>query len=278
METTSECAEVGKEVLQAWICTSSPDPLGVWHGALRQPLRAPPLNSAQTAVKLLQASIGMARTVPQPMSVKQIRVSRLTKSLDHVLEDALPVVAATIAEPSMAYHGAPTVAILSLLTDETTRACTFGLQISMKTMMDSTQPIKATESSTHSRLMEPNGTIATAMVTATILLLLSNLMNAHPPLGTAQKTDMVVSMLMAMDGLTSATGPLTTKSNGLTQIMMATATITCTNLQQTNFTSISEEMHSLMMPHNGTIQTATAGAITTKMRLGILTELLSGLD
>ena len=144
--------------------------------------------------------------------------------------------------------------------------------------MGTTPLIKGMESLTLSHRKEPNGTIATAMVTATILLLLSNLMNAHPPLGTAQKTDMVVSMLMAMDGLTSATGPLTTKSNGLTQIMMATATITCTNLQQTNFTSISEEMHSLMMPHNGTIQTATAGAITTKMRLGILTELLSGLD
>ena len=178
----------------------------------------------------------------------------------------------------MVYHGAPTVAISLLLTDETTRAYTFGLQISMKTMMDTTQPIRATESSMHSRQMEHNGTIVMAMVMETILRLLSTLMNVLPPLGTAQKTDMVASMLMVMDGLTSATGLLPTKSNGLMRIMMATATITCTISQQINFTSISEEMHSLMMPHNGTIQTAMDGAITTKMRLGILTELLSGLD
>ena len=270
--------EVGKEVLPAWTCTNSRDPLGAWLGALRPLLHAPPLNSVQIVARSLQASTGTVRTLLPPISVKQILVLRLTKSLDHNPEDALQVVTATIAEPSMAYHGVPTVAISLLLTVETTRACTSGLQISMKTTMDTTQPIKATESSTHSRQMAPNGLTQMAMGMETIQPLRFSLTNAHPYSETAQKTDMVVSMLMAMDGLTSATGLLRTRSNGLMPMVMATVTITSTNLQQTNFTSISEEMPSLMMPHNGTIQTAMAGAITTKMRLGIPTELLSGLD
>jgi hypothetical protein len=69
-------------------------------------------------------------------------------------------------------------------------------------MMDTTQPIKAMELSMYSRQMAPNGLTQMAMAMATILLLLSNLMNAHPYSETAQKTDMVASMLMAMDGLT----------------------------------------------------------------------------
>ena len=75
----------------------------------------------------------------------------------------------------------------------------------------------------------------------------------------------------------SAIGLLRTKSNGLMQITMATVTIICSILPQINSTSINEEMPSLMTPHNGTTQMVMAGAITTKMRLGILTEPPNGL-
>ena len=177
----------------------------------------------------------------------------------------------------MAYHGALTTDESLLHMAETTKAFTTGLLILMKTMMGTTRPIKAMESSMHSQQMALSGSILTVMDMETILPLPFNLTNALPYLVTAQKTDLVALMPMGMDGLTSATGLLPTKSNGLMQITMATATTICSILPQINSTSINEEMPSLMTPHNGTTQMVMAGAITTKMRLGILTEPPNGL-
>ena len=142
--------------------------------------------------------------------------------------------------------------------------------------MGTTPLIKGMESLTLSHRKEPNGTIAMGMVTVTIQLRLSNLMNVHPSLETAQKIDLVVSMPMVMDGLTLATGLLPTRSNGLMPIMMAMVTITCTTSQQTNFTSTSEVMPSLMMPHSGTTPMETVTVTTMRMSHGINIEARNG--
>ena len=176
-----------------------------------------------------------------------------------------------------AFLGVQTTRASSLPTAETTRVFTTGLLISTRTTMVTTPRTKAMESLTPSHRKEPSGTIAMVMVTATILLRLSNLTNVQTTGVTAPKTDSDAQIPMAMAGPTSTTGLQATKSNGSMRTTMDMATIISTNSTRINFTSTNVVMRFQMMQHNGTTPMVTVTATTTKMFHGTNIELLNGL-